>query len=244
MKDIFGCIMNRQQLENYLQKNPFEQIKNIVFDLISEEIITLKLKPGDNLNISKIADELNISITPVREAIIKLIDYGFIKRYPHKKGYLVAAYDVNDIIKVFYARKTIESKAAYLCAQFKKCPNIERLTLLADAQKNSFYDNTAILSDFEFHKLLVFSCGNNYLMDFYNSIERKALRYLKSNLVNLSGDYYANRPDTDSFATQHTSIVNAIKFNMPELAEKEMANHIDTGLKNALYFYNLNKVDI
>ncbi|NMC57382.1 MAG: GntR family transcriptional regulator [Eubacteriaceae bacterium] len=233
--------MNRQQLEQYLQKNPFVQIKNIVFDLISEEIITLKLKPGENINISQIAEDLNISITPVREAIIKLIDYGFIKRYPHKKGYYVASFDIDDIIKVFYARKTIESKAAYLCAQNKKCPNIEKLTILADAQKNSFYDNTAVSNDFEFHKLLVFSCGNNYLIEFYNSIERKALRYLKSNLVNLAGDYYSKHPGIESLATQHTSIVNAI---MPELAEKETANHIETALKNALYFYNSNKINI
>ncbi|MEL7570235.1 MAG: GntR family transcriptional regulator [Eubacteriaceae bacterium] len=235
--------MNKELLERYILNNPFEQIKNIVFDLLSEEIIALRLKPGENINISKIADELNISITPVREAIIKLIDYGFINRYSHKKGYFVAPFDIDDIIKVFYARKTVESKAAYLCAQFKKCPNIERLTLLANQHKKSFYDNTVVSNDFDFHKLLVSSCGNEYLLDFYNSIEKKALRYLKSNLANLAGDY-TTRPDTDSFSTQHTSIVNAIKLNLPELAEKETANHIETCLKNALYFYNSNKINI
>ncbi len=233
--------MNRQQLENYLHKNPFEQIKNIVFDLISEEIISLKLKPGENINISQIAEDLNVSITPVREAIIKLIDCGFIKKYPHKKGYYVATFDVSDIIKVFYARKTVESKAAYLCAQYKECPNIERLSILAQDYKNLFYKKNSIVSnDFEFHKLIVQSCGNDYLLEFYNLIEKKALRYLKSNLIYITEDYYTARPDTDSFATQHTSIVNAIKLNIPELAEKEMANHIETALKNALYFFNIN----
>lgn len=236
--------MNRQQFDSYLHNNPFEQIKNIVFDLLSEEIIALRLKPGENINISKIADDLNISITPVREAIIKLIDYGFIKRYAHKKGYYVATFDIDDIIKVFYARKAIESKAAFLCAQYKKCPNIEKLTLLANEQKNSFHDNTAISNDFEFHKLLVFSCGNDYLQEFYNTIEKKALRYLKSNLIYMTGDYYTKRTDRDSFAAQHTSIVNAIKLNVPELAEKDMENHIETGLKNALYFYNSIKIQV
>ena len=99
-------------------------------------------------------------------------------------------------------------------------------------------------NDYEFHKLLVQSCGNEYLADFYNVIERKALRYIKYNLVNISKDYCLRRPNSDSFLTQHVSVVNAIKHNMPEQAEKEMANHIDTGLDTALYLYNVNSGNI
>lgn len=236
-----GCMMNKEQLEKYLQKNPFEQIKNIVFDLISEEIISLRLKPGENLNISKIAEDLNISITPVREAIVKLIDYGFIKRYPYKKGYFVSDFDIDDITKVFYARVAIESKAAYLCAQYKECPNIDRLAELAENFKNSSYNyDISAANDLEFHSLLVLSSGNNYLIEFFNAIVKRAWRYQRFILLNVSKNNNSVNPYLGSYITQHTAVVNAIKQNMPEVAEKEMANHINLGMQNILFYYNLN----
>ncbi|NMC57381.1 MAG: GntR family transcriptional regulator [Eubacteriaceae bacterium] len=232
--------MNKEQLENYLQKNPFEQLSNIVFILMSDEISALKLKPGENINISKIAYELNISITPVRDALIKLNDYGFVKKYPNKKGYYVSDLELNDILKVFNARIAVEGSAAFLCAQYKKCPNIDRLSELAEDFKNSYTFDLTKFSDFEFHRLLVESSGNEYLMEFYNLIEKKAWRYQSFIMINVSTLFDLNNPSIESFATQHLAVVNAIKQNIPHLAEHEMRTHIKTGLEKVLLLYNLN----
>jgi len=233
--------MNKSQLESYLQNNPFEKISDIVFELLREEIISLNFKPGQDLNISKIAQDLNISRTPVRDAVLKLNAYGLVKKYSDKKGFYVSGVDAEDIIGLFYARTAVENKAAYLCAQFKKCPNIERLNELAIAFKESFcsYDITADC-DHEFHKLLVESCGNAYLNEFYSILQKKVLRYSKFVLKNISENYYNKNSNSGVFITQHITIVNAIKQNMPDIAEKAMADHINIELTNALIFINNN----
>ncbi len=231
--------MNRQKLENYLQKNPFEQLSNIVFDLISEAIITLELKPGENINISKIAEDLDISITPVREAIIRLIDYGFIKRYPDKKGYFVSDYELNDIVNVFNARIAVEGYAAFLCAQYKKCPNIDELEKLAEDFKNSYTYDSIEYNEFQFHKLLIKSTGNEYLMEFYNLLEKKIRRYQRFVMFNLFKLSDFADPLKEDYSVQHASVINAIKQNIAHVAEYEMKNHINTGLNKILLLYNL-----
>lgn len=231
--------MNKQQIQSYLQKNPFDQLGDIVFKIISEEISALRLKPGENINISKIAQALDVSITPVREAIIKLNEYGFVQKYPDKKGYYVSDLELADIIKVFNARIAIEARTAFLCAQFNECPNIKRLAELAEDFKTSNTYDLLEYNDFEFHELLLRSCGNEYLIKFYNSIQKRSSRYQRFLLSNISKLFVLENQLNEDLAMQHASIINAIKQNIPVLAEHEMRNHINTGLNKILLLYNL-----
>lgn len=227
--------MNKEQIQQYLQVNPFEQLSNIVYNLIVEDIAYCNVMPGEKLNISKISDDLNISRTPVREALIKLSQLGFIRIY--NKSYYVSEFTPNDIINIYYVRSMLESKAVFLCAQLKKFRYIDQLKQLADdfAEVVDDYEKITEL-DYKFHTIIITNCGNDHLIDCYKLLENKFITLQRRNLKLLLKENII--PKVDSISTQHNAIVNSIYLNVPELAEKEMQNHINSGLVHALLFAN------
>lgn len=227
--------MNREQIEKYLQVTPFEQLSNIVYNLIVEDIAYCNIMPGKKLNISQIAQDLKISRTPVREALMKLNQLGFIQM--DNKSYYVSDFTPNDIVSIYYVRSMLESKATFLCAQSKKFPYIDQLKKLADdfSEVTEDYEKITDL-DYKFHTILISHCGNEHLIDCYRMLENKFITLQRRNLKLMLKENIT--PKISSISTQHNAIVNSICLNMPELAEKEMQNHINSGLVHAILFAN------
>ena len=90
-----------------------------------------------------------------------------------------------------------------------------------------FYNNN-------FHKQIVISAENEYLIEFYKLIDNKVKRLLKLNFESFINDKL--NVEIDSIVTEHKTILNAIEQNMPELAEKAMLDHINSSLNNSLLF--------
>ena len=72
------------------------------------------------------------------------------------------------------------------------------------------------------------------LIECYKLLENKFITLQRRNLKLSLQDNTI--PKIESIATQHNSIVNSIYLNMPELAEKEMQNHLNSALVHALLF--------
>lgn len=223
------------KIDVYMQNNPFEQLSNVVYDILAEEISSLKLLPGAKLNISKISDDLQISRTPVREAMFKLCEKGYVKKLPGKTGYYVSDLGINDKKKIFFIRAMLEGRAAYLCAKQKKCPGLDKLLDLADKMEKSYKDLDDITEyDYNFHKQIILSSENEYLGGFYNSIEKNIKRLMKLNFKIIIHNNYNDF--IESAETEHKAIINAISSHMAELAEREIINHVNASLCNALIF--------
>lgn len=228
--------MNIEQLNKYLQANPFEQLNKIVFSLLFDDITTLRIAPGTKLNVAQIATELNISRTPVTEALKMLYNIGFVETLPNKSGFYVSSLKREEIVKLYTAREMIESKAAFLCATMYPCPNIEELEKLAYEYKEGF-----ILRDYEtiknadipFHQLIIDSCCNSHIQQCYELLKRQIQRYQWYS-VNISRNDPEN-PISEELIPQHIAIVNAIKMYMPDLASEAMSKHIVSCLKHAAF---------
>jgi DNA-binding GntR family transcriptional regulator len=230
--------MKKEQIDAYLNENPFRQLGDIVFNLIEQDITSSTLKPGVKLNVSKISEELNVSRTPVREALLKLVELGLVKKLSDKQGFYVSELKSDEISKIYFIRSMIESKAAFLCAAQSNCPNIYNLKTLAENISRPFNFEKLSSIDTEFHNLIVLSCGNNYLIEVYNYMENKFKRVRIANLTRLIEN---NINALQKTSAEHSAVVNCIMSNMPELAEREMINHIksaynDTFLYSELYF--------
>jgi DNA-binding GntR family transcriptional regulator len=86
-----------------------------VFENLKQAIIRGDVAPGDRLVESQIAEVLDISRTPVREAIHKLEREGLLKKLP-KAGFAVVNLTREDIEETFGIRSVLESYAARLAA--------------------------------------------------------------------------------------------------------------------------------
>jgi len=84
------------------------------------------LKPGERLMEAKLAEEMGVSRTPVREAIRKLELEGFIVMIPRKGAY-VAGISLKDIVDVFEVWAALESLAAGLAAERITAEELEQL---------------------------------------------------------------------------------------------------------------------
>ena len=69
--------MDAYQLKTLMEQNPDAKLKDLVQQLLYDEIINLRLAPGTKLNVNQLAAQLGISRTPVVEAVAGLGDIGF-----------------------------------------------------------------------------------------------------------------------------------------------------------------------
>ena len=116
-----------------------------ICDLIRNDIVHLKLKPGEPLNEIRLAKELQVSRTPIREALRRLATEGLVTVTPNV-GARVSEINLRDFRELIEFRIILERGAAHLVAansteddlramrqllaktQSKKTENLDRLT--------------------------------------------------------------------------------------------------------------------
>lgn len=87
-----------------------------VYELVRERIIDGTLQPGARIRERELAEELQISRIPIREAFPRLESEGFIKTL-HRRGAVVAQMTVRDVEELFAVRLSLEVLAARLAAE-------------------------------------------------------------------------------------------------------------------------------
>jgi len=102
------------------EKTKFEPMVmvDVIADSIKKDIVYGRIKHGSSLSTRKISEDLNVSRTPVREAIRKLEAEGLVNLLP-RRGFVVKEYDIDEIREIYHVRKLLESEAiAMACKNF------------------------------------------------------------------------------------------------------------------------------
>lgn len=159
---------------------------DLAYREIKDRILNNVFPPGYQAYELEIADLLQMSRTPVREALIRLEKEGLIKRVP-RRGMQVVPLDPQDMREIYQLLTSLEATAAQLLAQrnlTKKqlIPMKEALTAMDNALKNNDLENWAV-ADEQFHRFLLEQCGNNRLkniaLGFWDQMHRVRLITLK-----------------------------------------------------------------
>jgi DNA-binding GntR family transcriptional regulator len=93
-----------------------KSLTNIAYDKILQKIIYLEYEPGKLLNEKMVANELKMSIAPVREAFHRLAEEKLVTIYP-RRGIIVAPIELNKIIEMFEIRLALESYIGSIITQ-------------------------------------------------------------------------------------------------------------------------------
>ena len=225
--------MDQYRLREYMNRQPEAKLRDLVARLIYDEIIALRIAPGAKLNVNQIASSLGISRTPVAEAIAKLTDIGFVVSHPGQSGSYVLDLSLTDMISLYQVRSAIESEAAALAAYSADDAAVRELTVLAEA----FHDSVTRRdirgmkeTDMPFHRLVIESCGNPYLLQSYELLLPKLTMYQSSMVEFIGKTGGENNPWMPSVKYNHSSIVSAIRLRMPEMARASMADHVSASL--------------
>lgn len=105
-----------------------------VFNHLENAILDGKYKDNESLNELKISQELNVSRTPVREAIMQLELEGLVKNIPNK-GAIVIGISEKDIEDIYAIRIRVEGLASRLSAQNINKEELLALEQIADLQE-------------------------------------------------------------------------------------------------------------
>ena len=110
---------------------PFKTLKDHVYDYISDEIRNNNIKPNEKISENKICEALNVSRTPVREALIELASVDILKREP-TKGFVVKEVTLKKIKETYIILGALEGLAAKLAVDNLTKEDIEELESLID----------------------------------------------------------------------------------------------------------------
>ncbi|MBN6188435.1 GntR family transcriptional regulator [Aneurinibacillus sp. BA2021] len=96
-------------------KEELSPIRDKVYRYIKEMILSGELAAGERIVERELADRLNISRTPIREALFRLESQGFVKTLP-RKGVVVSKMSTEEIVEIFTILSSLESLAVKLAA--------------------------------------------------------------------------------------------------------------------------------
>ena len=141
-------------------------IRAEVYEHLKLEIVQGRLPGGERLAEENIAASLGVSRTPVREAVQRLAQDGFVELIPNK-GARVRALSSTEIIQTYAVREALEGLAARLAAEHRDAKDLDRLVkTLAQLERLPSTDYAAqTAADLEFHAAIASASKNAVLQD-------------------------------------------------------------------------------
>lgn len=158
--------------ESIAEKAKVIRATDRVYGTLKEMAITYQFRPGDRINEVVLARELNISRTPLREALNRLASEGFLKTLPNK-GYFAARLDPSDIFDLYEFRACIEQSAVRLAcrrASNEEIEGIREFVLANRAEAEDLPARKLLSADEEFHRRVAKLSNNKKLIQEIESI--------------------------------------------------------------------------
>lgn len=178
---------------------------------------------GDLLTEGDLADQVGVSRTPVREALLRLEAEGLVRLYP-KRGALVVPVTPREAEEILEARCLVEQWAAPRAVRSGGEALRERLTALVGQMRAAVAagDPAAVAAaDRAFHEAVVESAGNSILHRLYVSLRD---RQLCLSAASMSGD-----PDRARAAlADHEGLLEALVAGDADLFAERTAAHLAT----------------
>jgi DNA-binding GntR family transcriptional regulator len=156
----------------------FLTLKDHVYNYIADQISTGDLLPGKKVNETIISEKLNISRTPVREALIQLASEGLLENVP-RKGFVIRHLSVEEAKETFLIIGVLDGLAASLATPFLTEKNLSDMEFyiasmnlaIETGNYNMYYKIQE-----EFHGVYLSVCPNKSLVEVLVKLKKKFLK--------------------------------------------------------------------
>lgn len=194
--------------------------KQAAYEYIKKKILSCMYEPGVVMNEQTLCDELELSRTPVRDALSRLEQEGLVNIMP-KKGFMVTALKLGDINHIYEVRLLLEP---YALRRYGRRLDREELVRLRELMEKQVAVESSVSGQYDlddsFHDFIMRAVNNRYLMDTYENIKDLNLRVRV-----LSGSRVENRL-SDTFR-EHVEIIDACLREDWEGAAQAMTKHLE-----------------
>jgi DNA-binding GntR family transcriptional regulator len=193
----------------------------LAVEALRNAILCGEIEQDRPLTVTHIAQQLDMSPTPVREAIRTLQAEGLLCHKPHH-SVSVTQYSIKDIHDIFRLRADLESQAARLAVSRLSHDDIARLVTMEREMEGAAADediDALNRLNAEWHLLIYGAADNRVLLDVVQHLWKKFM---------WEGNWITPAHSARSLE-QHSAILTAIGAHDAELTEKLLREHIRSG---------------
>ena len=157
-------------MQNAAREIVFTNVTENLYEYLKGDILALRMAPGEKINIKDIQQKLNVSPTPIKDALFKLAGEGLVEIIPRRGTYVTEISD-KEIKDIMQARIVLETGAIDLLPSKLNDDQLAKLATLYQATrpgdpKMQFKDFMA--ADQDFHQEIIELSGNRIIRDMYN----------------------------------------------------------------------------
>lgn len=205
-----------------LDETTYSSRAEYVYETIRSEIHAGRLGPGQRVREVDLAEWLNVSRTPIREAIRRLIENGLLS-HNSLGGLAITSLNMAEVSELYALRGILEGAAAAFSAQHALEPDIERMYELARACADATSPAAAAKLNNHLHEAIHGASHNRYLIE----------------LQKRFGDWLTLLPGTTFEAEgrgqraleEHRAIIDAIGARDADSAFRLARTHIENAYK-------------
>ena len=208
-------------------RNNSKNLSFIAYQIIKSAILNRKLRSNETINISRLANDLKLSRTPIREALVMLEKDGLIIRTDNR-GFSIRQFSMKDIHDIYEFRKVLEKASIKLIVANVTDEKIEELSNILKHYQKAIQDNDpekATLGDLEFHKKLIEICNNTLIYEAMKSCMEK-LTMVGRSLANIDLFIQSN--------FEHQEILSTLKAKDTNKLTKQMKEHVSNARNRRL----------
>jgi len=212
----YSCGIPWKEVVYHLRKN---NLASGVYERIKRGILSLEYPPGCILQERNLAEELGMSRTPVREAVHRLSQEGWL-RVNSRKNIQVRPVSSSDLREVFQARKILERDALELLLSTGLAREAGRkMAAMAGAMNESRGSLFSfITADQSFHSVLFLVLGNSVLRKFWNAVSEEMIWL---------GMLAMNEKRYDDVLAEHGRILTAVEEGKKKAAREALLEHLE-----------------
>lgn len=200
-----------------LQDRP--NLTNQVYEQLIEILIRGELKPGDVIVERRMAERLNASRTPVREALGRLEAEGLVYKQP-SRGVTVSPFSTEAFVELLNVRQVLEAEAARLAAGRLRPDRIASIRAaleeIRDKENPSLSEIWA--ADDLLHGEIAEASGNQLLADMIRDLRRRTHVF----------NAYRNPSRATYGFEENSALLSAVEDGDAEKARAAMSKHIET----------------
>jgi DNA-binding GntR family transcriptional regulator len=193
-----------------------------VYDRVKSMAMTYQIRPGDRVNEVYFCRKLNVSRTPLREALNRLVTEGFLRVSPNR-GFFARPLDAKEVFDLYELRSVLETSAIRLAcerAQELEIAGLEKFVVSSRDEPDDQRAMKLLRLDEMFHERIAELSRNQEILRSLKTINGKIhfVRWI---------DMQGRRNVTQG---EHLKIVQALKKRNAKLAGELMTAHISRRL--------------
>ncbi len=207
----------------------YQPLRKQVYEVLRKAILSGKLKPGEKITEVEIADKLNVSRTPVREAIRMLELEELIAIIPQRGVFVAGIKSIKEINDIFQVRSELEGLAASQATKHISEEQLKKIEDNIEQIKKCIADKDlerCIEIDIAFHQIIYEASDNKWL--------QKLLDTLFEQITRFRGRSLGREGRMAKALHEHKELAEALSERDAKKAKKLSKQHIESARQSVI----------